>query len=115
MAGLVFHKFSKLVYETMKTFAPMASYSSENFVSTSFFLFFILEKASPSLGFEPEWGLTRGGKAPSARFIFSAQGREQPMRSQWGLPGHLGVSNSTQTLLSELQPPPELLEGQVRQ
>lgn len=52
LVGLLFHKFSELVHETMKTFAPVASYSLENFISTSFFLF-ILEKASPSLGLNP--------------------------------------------------------------
>lgn len=39
LVGLVFYKFSKLVYETMKTFASMASYTLWSSISTSFFSF----------------------------------------------------------------------------
>lgn len=75
----------------------MASYSLENFVSTSFFLF-ILEKASPSLGFGCGWGLSNGGKAPSAHSIFSPQARELPVGSPRGVQEHPNP-------LCELQPP----------
>lgn len=48
LVGLVSHKFSKLVYETMKTFPSMASYSSENLISTSFFFPFYFGKGLSS-------------------------------------------------------------------